>query len=160
MGPQLRPAPQGEPGLDNFPNPGLWIFHIAENQSLLFAGLHAGGNKTLSQPFDAEVAFLHDPFGAGGKLRLDFLDKRPRVPEVHGPGPIRTSGHAEPAPDAAMIIHHHDPVFLAFKRGLGRAYADAGRVVAADRVTRCMAATSPWQVVHARPARMCIMCGK
>ena len=45
-------------------------------------------------------------------------------------GPIGTSSHAEAAADAAMVVHHHDSVFLAFEGRLGRADADTGRIVA------------------------------
>ena len=103
------------------------ILHIAEDQGFLLTGDDTGRKHPFGQPLLAEVAFLHDAFGARRKIRIDLRDKRPGITVVHASCAVGAGGHAKPATDAAVIVHHDDAV-RSLERGLRGADPDAGRI--------------------------------
>ncbi len=105
------------------------IIQIAKQNGVLPAGQNTGRQHSLNQPFLAEVALLHDTFGARREVWIDLRNKRPRVAEIHASCSVRAGGHAKPATDAAVIIHHDDAVGPP-ERGLRGADPDAGRIFA------------------------------
>jgi hypothetical protein len=110
----------------------MFVVQVTKDDRILFAGLDTGRNLTDSYPLVTKGTFFHDPFGAGRVffVRFGFIQHRSWIPEIKASGPIGTGGHAEAASDAAMIIHHHNPVFFPFKGRLCRTNPDTGRVFA------------------------------
>jgi hypothetical protein len=128
LSPQFRLAANGEMSLEKLAHIGIRVAQVAEKQSLFFAGYHAGREKSCGQSLYAEIALLHNSFGPGRKSGVDFLDKRPGVSIIHGPGSIGASGNAEAASNASMIIHHDDSVLCPLEGRLRRTHPDTGRV--------------------------------
>jgi len=116
--------------LEKLAHIGIRVAQVAEKQSLFLAGYHAGREKSCGQSLYAEIALLHNSFGPGRKSGVDFLDKRPGVSIIHGPGSIGASGDAEAASNASMIIHHYDSVLCPLEGRLRRTHPDTGRIFA------------------------------
>jgi len=110
----------------------MFVVQVTKDDRILFAGLYTCRNLPDGDPLVTEGTFLHDPFGAGRVffVRFGFIQHSPGIPEIKAPGPVGTRGHTEAASDAAMIIHHHNPVFFPFKGCLCRTNPDTGRVFA------------------------------
>ena len=87
------------------------------------------GKFSLGQAFCTEITFFHNTLGAGGEVGIGLFDEGTGIPEVETSGTIGAGSHAEPAADAAMVVHEHDAVF-AFEGGLGRAGLGAGGFLA------------------------------
>ena len=109
---------------------------VAEGQQLLGAGLDARRLQAAVEPLGAEGALLDDAPHPGRVRRVrDFRGlsrrrvARPRLAPVEAARAVGAPGHAEAAADAAVEVHHHDPV-RPLVGGLGRADPDAGRVLA------------------------------
>ena len=63
-------------------------------------------------------------------VRVDFFFRNHGRAVVEPPGLVRTCGHAVPASDAPVPVHHDDAVLLPLPRRLCRTHPGAGRVVA------------------------------
>jgi hypothetical protein len=105
------------------------FFQIAKDQTLLSAGLDAGGDKTPRKPLLTEVTFFDDSLRPGRKLQVDLFDERPGIFPVKASRSIRATRHAVAASDAAVKIHHHDAVF-SLPGGPGRTVLYTGGVFA------------------------------
>ena len=93
------------------------------------AGFDAGGKVALASRSSQKLHFSTTPLHRVWKVWVDLRDERPRVAVIHASRPVRARGHTEPAPDAAVIIHHHDAV-RPLECGFCRADPHAWRVVA------------------------------
>jgi len=112
----------------SFAHFGIRIFEVSENEGLALACLNTGRNLPDREPFLTEAAFFDNTTFPGGKSSIQFrLDIIARVPEIKAPSSVRTTGHAVPAPDATMEVHHRDPVGP-LECGLGRADTRAGSI--------------------------------
>ena len=106
------------------------VVEIAKNHGLaVTAGLDTGGLQADADALGAEIALFHDAPGPSREVLVEVLDVLLGVAPVEAAAAVGAGGHAEPAADAAVVVHDDDP-FLVAEGGLGRADTHAGRIVA------------------------------
>ncbi len=129
FGAQFRPPADGEAPPDQAPDFRSGVFHVSKHQGLFLAGRHAGREDPPAESFLAEIAFFHHALGSRREILVDLFDKGPGITVVHTPCAVGTGGHAEPASDAAVVVHRDDSIGPP-EGGLRGTDPDAGRVVA------------------------------
>ena len=115
--------------LSSLPHLEFGIFKVAERRHSLLAGFDTG---RIAGPRPAVLRrnciFRPRRSARVGNSGLSsVLDEGARVPEIEASRSVGTAGHAVPAADAAVKIHHGDAV-RPLKGGLGGADPDTGRI--------------------------------
>lgn len=113
-----------------FSDLGIGVIEIAKDQCLaLTTCLDTGWKFANFDAANAEVAFFNDAAHSPWFVRVQVADIRRGFSIVETAHSIGTGGHAEPATDAAVIIHDHNTILVA-EGSLGRTNPDTGWVVA------------------------------
>ena len=113
-----------------FPYLGVRVIQVAKDHGLAIAtGFDTGGEFANTDALGAKITFFDDTAGTPREIGIQHLDELFRVAPVEAPAAIRAGRHAEPATDAAMIVHNDDTIFVAESR-LGGAGPHTGRAVA------------------------------
>lgn len=131
LGAQFGFTPDRKPGRYDPSDLRVRVFNIAEKHAALGRSLDTGRHLAELKPLPAEGALFHYALGSRGILSVfrGGTDHLPGIKPVETSRAEGTGCHAVPASDTSMLVLHHDSIRRP-KRCLGRANADAGRIVA------------------------------